>query len=158
MKTLLLTALLALILPMSALAHEYTVGDLFVKHPAVNATPKGAEVAAGYFSVTNKGTEADTLVSIDAPGITDTVEIHSMTMDDKGVMKMRELDAGVELPAGQTVQLAPSGIHVMFLKVKIPLVAGEKYPGTLHFAKAGNVDVFFAVEPLGTTPADHAGH
>ena len=51
-------------------------------------------------------------------------------------MKMRQVDA-VPLPAGQAVTLSPGGYHIMLVDLKAPLVAGQSFPLTLTFEKAG---------------------
>ena len=56
-----------------------------------------------------------------AAGVT---ELHFMRMED-GVMRMRSLPS-VELPAGETVQFKPGGLHVMLFELKQPLKAGEE--------------------------------
>ena len=59
-----------------------------------------------------------------------------MTMDN-GVMKMRPLLGGVELPAGQAVTLKPGGMHIMLSALNRAAEGGDKFPLTLQFAKAG---------------------
>ena len=66
-----------------------------------------------------------------------------------GVMTMRELKGGIEIPAHGSVTLAPGGLHLMFIGLKAPLVAGEKLPVTLTFEKAGTIDTFLHIEPIG---------
>jgi copper(I)-binding protein len=56
-----------------------------------------------------------------------------------GVMKMRQIDGGINVPAGNTIQLAPGGFHVMLIGLKAPLNADENYQVTLVFEKAGRV-------------------
>ena len=63
------------------------------------------------------------------------VEMHSMTMDG-GVMRMRALPK-IDLPAGQTVKLAPGGLHLMLIDVKQPLKAGDKVPLVLSIQPSG---------------------
>ena len=60
---------------------------------------------------------------------------------DNGVMKMRELTDGLAIPAGGTVALKPGSYHVMLIGLKKPLAAGDLFPLTLNFEKAGNVSV-----------------
>lgn len=139
-----------------AFAHGYKVGALEVGHPWSRATPAGAPVAGGFLTVTNEGKEADRLVSVGSAAA-DKVEVHEMTMDG-GVMKMRALDKGLEIPAGAKVELKPGSYHVMFIGLKKPFVKGDMVKGTLTFEKAGKVDVEFAVEDMGARGADHAGH
>jgi periplasmic copper chaperone A len=47
------------------------------------------------------------------------------------VMKMRALPQGLELPAGQAVELKPGGYHVMLMDLKRPLKAGDTVAVTL---------------------------
>jgi len=51
------------------------------------------------------------------------------------VMRMRALD-GLDLPAGQTVELKPGGLHLMFQQLKAPLQEGTQVPVTLVFQDA----------------------
>jgi copper(I)-binding protein len=140
---------LALALGLSAapaLAQEIKAGDLTIEKPWARATPKGAEVGAGYLEIRNNGASPDRLTggSADFAG----VEIHEMSMEG-GVMKMRELKGGLEIPAHGSVKLAPSGYHVMFTGLKRPLVKGESVKATLTFEHAGAVAVDFAVQGVG---------
>ncbi|HEV2544280.1 MAG TPA: copper chaperone PCu(A)C [Methylobacterium sp.] len=148
-----------------AQAHDYAAGSLKIGHPWSRATPGGAKVAGGYLTVTNTGAEPDRLTGgmIEAAG---RGELHTMSMEG-GVMKMAPLANGLEIPPGQTVTLAPSGNHLMFLDLKAPLKKGERVKGTLSFERAGRVSVEFAVESLAAkapegkaAPSghDHAGH
>ena len=67
-----------------------------------------------------------------------------------GVMKMRPATSGVTVPAGGTVELKPDGgYHLMLGGLKAPLRSGTMLPVTLRFAKAGSIEVVFAVEPIG---------
>jgi copper(I)-binding protein len=58
------------------------------------------------------------------------VEIHEMKMEGD-LMRMRALEAGLPLPAGQAVQLRPGGYHIMLMGLKQPLNAGDTVPVTL---------------------------
>ena len=66
-----------------------------------------------------------------------------------GVMTMRPLDGGLEIPAKGTVTLAPGGFHLMFIGVKEPFVEGEGLPVRLTFEEAGSVETFLHVLPIG---------
>ncbi len=81
-----------------------------------------------------------------------------MSMDG-GVMKMRLLPKGLEIKPGQTVELKPGSYHLMFSGLKQPFEQGKRVKGTLTFEKAGTVEVEYAVEAIGGSPAaDHSGH
>jgi hypothetical protein len=131
-----------------ALAQEIKAGDLTIEKPWARATPKGAEVGAGYLVIRNDGAAPDRLTGGSADFA--AVEIHEMAMEG-GVMKMRELKDGLLIPAHATVKLAPNGYHVMFTGLKSALVKGEAVKATLTFERAGAVAVEFAVEGVGAT-------
>ncbi len=67
---------------------------------------------------------------------------------------------GVEVPAGETVKLAPGGYHLMLMDLKQPMTEGERVPLTLEFEHAGSIDVELAVEAArGSDGHDsHANH
>ncbi|MBZ9996947.1 copper chaperone PCu(A)C [Mesorhizobium sp. BH1-1-4] len=140
----------------AVLAHEFKVGDLEIEHPWSRATPAGAKVAGGYFTILNKGSAADRLLSISSD-VSDKAELHQMGVKD-GVMTMRPVDGGLEIPAGGKVALAPGGYHLMFIGLKRQPKQGEKFAATLTFEKAGTVSVEFAVEGMGEMGGmdDHA--
>ena len=130
-----------------AQAQTYTKGAIEIQAPWSRATPGGADVGAGYLVITNKGTQSDRLLSF-ATDLAAQPEVHEMTMDG-GVMKMRPLPKGLEIPAGASIKLEPGGYHLMLLKLKKPLVQGQRYKATLVFEKAGPVDVEFEVRAIG---------
>jgi len=104
------------------------------------ATPGGAKVGAGYLDIVNSTGADDVLLSAAAPVVAGTTEIHEMKHED-GVMKMRALAEGLTIPAGQTVLLAPGGLHIMFLDLKAPLAAGQTFDLELTFKSAGKITV-----------------
>ena len=134
-----------------AVAEDYKAGPLVIGQPWTRVTPKGAAVAGGYLKITNTGATADRLIG-GSTAVSKRFEIHEMKMDG-GVMKMRELKDGVEIPPGGTVELKPGSYHIMMMHLSRPLTKGEKVKGSLTFEKAGKVDVEFAVEGLGAIPA-----
>ena len=134
-------------------AHGYKIGALDIGHPWTRATPKGADIAGGYLSITNKGTTPDRLVG-GSLSIADRLEIHEMKMQGT-VMQMRPLPAGLEIKPGETVELKPGSFHLMFMGLKEPVEVGKRVKGTLIFEKAGTVEVEYAVEPVGQTPGHH---
>jgi len=95
-------------------------------------------------TIVHQGGAEDRLVSATTP-IAREVQIHSMNMD-AGVMRMRQVEGGLAIPAGGRVALQPGGLHLMFVDLNAPLVAGASFPVTLRFAKAGEIKVEFSVE------------
>jgi copper(I)-binding protein len=154
MKMPVLTATLAaLVIASSALAHDYKLGPLVIDHPWSRATPKGAAVAGGYMKITNTGTTPDRLVGGSAE-VAKRFELHEMSMEG-GVMKMRELSNGLEIPPGATVELRPGSYHVMMQNLSRQLTKGERVKASLTFEKAGKVDIEFAVDAVGGGAKEH---
>ncbi len=132
-------------------------------HPSMSATPSsGTPVAmamgAAYLTITNHGTAPERLVGAKTD-VAKTVEIHEMAEKD-GVMQMRPLAHGLEIPAGQTIELKPKSYHLMLIGLTRDLKPGDQYELTLVFERAGEVvltvDVRPTAEPGEGTPVASA--
>jgi periplasmic copper chaperone A len=121
-------------------------GQLTVDNAWARATPGKSTTGAAY--VTIRSPTADRLVAASTP-VAKQAELHTMSMSGM-VMKMRPI-AGVDIPAGQPVSLAPGGMHIMLMNLTKPLKAGQSFPLTLTFEKAGTRTVSVAVEKVGAT-------
>ena len=145
-----LAAILALA-AVTALAQEFKAGDITIEKAWARATPKGAEVGAGYLTIHNNGAAPEKFTG----GSSDfaNVEIHEMSMAG-GVMKMRQLTDGLAIPAHGTVTLAPNGYHIMFTGLKQPLRKGDVAKATLNFEHAGSIPVDFSVSGIGAAAPD----
>jgi copper(I)-binding protein len=139
-----------------ALAHGYKLGNLEIHHPWAKATVEGQPVAGGFMKITNSGTEADRLIAVSS-NVAGMLQLHEMKVED-GVMKMAEIPGGVEIPAGQTVELKPGGLHVMFMGLKAQFKEGETVKAVLTFEKAGTIEVEFKVEAANKGGMDHSTH
>jgi hypothetical protein len=138
---------LAQIVAVPAQATDYDVGPMHISQPWARATPKGANSAAAYMTITNNGKTPDrvTCVSSDASA---ECQIHTMTMDN-GVMMMRPVEGGLEIKPGETVTLKPASLHIMLLNLKHPLEQGNTMKATLKFDNAGTVDVDYPIAAIG---------
>ena len=139
----------------TAQAEDVMIGSLKLTAAWARATPKGATVGGGYFTITNTGNAEDRLVG-GTSDVSNRFEIHEMSME-KGVMKMREMTSGIEIKPGQTVRFEPSGYHIMFVGLKQPLKEGDHIKATLQFAKAGHASVDFVVESMGARSSGSQG-
>jgi copper(I)-binding protein len=149
----LLAGLAGLCLPPSITrAHAYAAGDIHVDHPVITPTRGRSRVHAGYLSVINRGRRADRLLSAASPRA-GRVELHTHVRDG-AMMRMRQVQGGVAIPAGQTVRFQPGGLHLMFFDVAGPIVEGDAVPATLRFERAGAVEVVALAE----TPGPGSGH
>ena len=127
-------------------------GDLMLEDIRIKAVMPGAKVTAGYLDITNNGDD-DRLIAVEIKGASKS-EIHTMRMDG-GVMKMRPLKDGIDLPKGETISLAPGGLHLMFMKLKDFPHEGEMADLTLVFEKAGAISV---KAPVKMIKPGHSGH
>lgn len=124
--------------------------------PWIRQPPPSARVAAGYMRIDNPGRDADRLLEVET-GAAGRVEIHEMEEVD-GVMRMRELEGGLDVPAAGQVELEPGGYHLMLVEPREGLEAGEEVDATLVFERAGRLEVTFEVRPPGAGADDHDGH
>lgn len=143
-RTLLAAAFLAAIATPPALQAQTAVK---VEGAWARPTVQGQAAGGGFLKITG-GAAADKLVSASAD-VSKTVELHTMVMEGD-VMRMREIGA-IDVPAGKTVELKPGGLHLMFIGLPKPLKAGDSFPLTLRFEKAGEVKVEMKVmtQPAG---------
>lgn len=126
-----------------AFAHEIKIGDITISHPWSRQSPMGADVSAGFMKITNTGTTDDKLIAATAD-IAPMVQLHDMKMDGD-VMKMFEVEGGIPIPAGATVELKPKSLHIMFMQVPKQPTVDTQFKGTLTFEKAGEVDIDYEV-------------
>ncbi|MGL4406009.1 MAG: copper chaperone PCu(A)C [Notoacmeibacter sp.] len=125
------------------MAEPVVLGDITIEGYWVRAMLPGQPVAGGFLKLTNKGGTDDRLVSASSPKSA-RMELHEMAM--KGdVMEMREIAGGIIVPAGQTVELAPGGLHVMFFDIAETFKDGDTVPVTLTFEKAGEIELMLPV-------------
>ncbi len=159
MKRLLILSLLAATAACSPSADK-TAADLSVVSvtgAVCRPTPTGRQVTGCYLTLT--ASRDDTLLTAESRSSA-LAQVHQASLENN-MMVMYEAKAGLPLPAGQAVSLAPGGNHIMLLGVKEPLAAGDTVPLTLTFATAKPVEIEATVgQPaLPTTDAaDHSTH
>lgn len=139
-----------------ATAHEVTTESLVIDHPYALETPATAMSGAGYMTITNSGSEPDRLLAVraDFPRVT----LHGTETDAEGVTRMVPVE-GITIAPGETVTLAPGGMHVMFMGLDgDPFEEGERIPATLLFERAGEIAVEFWIEPRTGATTGHEGY
>jgi len=137
----------------AASAADYKAGSLNISDPWSRATPKGASVAAGYMTIKNNGSAPDRLIE-GSSEVASKFEVHEMKMEND-VAKMRPVKGGLEIKPGETVELKPGSLHVMFVGLKKPLNAADKFKATLVFEKAGPVSIEYDVRAMGSGSDGH---
>jgi copper(I)-binding protein len=112
------------------------------------ATVPGQSVGAAYMKINSIAPTA--LVSVESD-VSKFVQVHSMAHQN-GVMQMRKLDK-LDIAAGQRVELAPGGAHLMLIGLKSPLKAGETLQLTMTFSNSAGVKttvpVSVPIRPMG---------
>ena len=124
MKRITLAALIFAAFPVMA--------QVTVKDPWVRATVPQQKATGAFMKITAK--DGAKLVAGSSP-VAGVTEVHEMKMDG-GVMKMRAVEGGLDLPAGKAVELKPGGYHVMLMDLKAPLAVDGTVPLTLTFKDA----------------------
>jgi copper(I)-binding protein len=127
------------------------LAQVTVAEPWVRATVAAQKATGAFMTLTSA--QPAKLVGVSSPAA-GAVEVHEMKMEND-MMKMRQMQA-LELPAGQTVKLAPGGYHLMLLDLKQPLKDGDKVPLTLEIEDAKKVRSKITVEaPVKPLTATH---
>ena len=147
-----LLASICFLLSPSAVRAQVTVQEAWARGTV------GQQKASGLFARITSA-QAGRLVAAASP-VAGLVEIHEMAMEGN-VMRMRAI-AGLDLPAGRTVELKPGGYHVMLMELRQPLEPGKTIPVTLVVEVGGQrqqVEVQAQVRDLaGRAPAKGHQH
>lgn len=133
------------------------LAQVTVTDPWVRATVPQQKSAGAFMRVQSAAKARLTGVSSAVAG---RAELHEMALENN-TMRMRQVE-GIDLPAGQPVNLASGGYHVMFFDLKRQLKEGETVPLTLAVqdaaGKRSSVTVEAQVRPLTYVAPKAAGH
>jgi len=116
-----------------------------ISRPWARTSRAAPHTAGGYFTVTNKGREADRLIAAESPAA--KIEIHGIKVVGSG-MTMRPMEKGLGLPPDTAITLKPRGYHLL-MALAAPLVPGQRVPVTLTFEKSGTRRIELVVEAAG---------
>lgn len=152
------TALTAILIALS-LTSLASAQNVEVRDAWARATVQGQKATGAFMTLTAKTNAKLVGVSSSVAGVT---EVHEMKMDN-GVMKMRAVQGGLELPAGKATSLQPGGYHVMLMDLKLPLQKDITISLTLVFNDAKGVESKMELKvPVSQTApgagADMGGH
>ena len=126
---------LALALTVAAAFTNAQTAAIKVEGAWARATVPGQKGTGAFMNITAK--EGTRLVGVSSPAA-GVAEVHEMKMEND-IMKMRAMP-GLDLPAGQIVQLKPGGLHLMLMDLKAPLMKDSTVPVTLMFKDAKGVE------------------
>ena len=108
--------------------------ELSITNAWSRATPPGVTVGVAYLTLKNDTGKSDRLLKIASP-VASKVQVHRTEILD-GIARMREV-AVLHIDAGQTLEFAPNGMHVMLMGLKKPLVEGKTFEIEMLFEVAG---------------------
>lgn len=152
MKHLLVASLLTLASTVALAQTQVEVKDAWVR-----ATVQQQKTTGAFMQLNAK--QDARLVEVRAP-IASTVEIHQMSMENN-VMRMRAV-AGIDLPAGKSVELKPGGYHIMLINLKQQIKDGDLVPVTLVVEgkdkKRQTIELQVPARPLNSAAADAIKH
>lgn len=119
---------------------------LEVKGAWARATFALAKTGAAYMNLQNNGAQDIRLTSVSVDeSIASVSELHHTVMRDD-MMSMQELEDGIVIAAGQTVEFAPGGKHIMLMGLTGPLEAGKQIEVTLNFDNGNKVTQIFPIK------------
>ena len=108
----------------------------------VREAPPGASVLAAYLTIENPGINTETLVSVSSPEF-GAGEIH-VTEIKNGTASMTRLTS-MAIPARGRQVLAPSGAHLMLMRPRRALHAGDSVTLRLRFKSGKTLSTSAAV-------------
>lgn len=123
----------------SATAALPAFADIEIEHAYVRVVSPVAKSGAAFMHIMNTGAEDDRLIGATA-SIAKVAELHTHIMED-GIAKMREVEGGRPVAAGDVLILERGGFHVMMMGVTPGVKEGDKITMTLTFEKAGDITI-----------------
>lgn len=109
-------------------------------------TPPGAQTAVVYLTIENGTGQDDRLVSASSDRC-GTIELHATQFDENRIMRMRLAEPELlEIRSGETMEMAPGGLHVMCIDLPTPFEAGEELDLTVTLETAGDFEITTVIE------------
>ena len=127
------TLLLALVWGMPAMADSGAT-ELTVENAYIRGLPPGQKNTAAFFKVINNS-DHDIVIRAGQSTAAKTLEIQSHEHRD-GMMAMR-MQSHVTVPAGESLDFAPGGLHLMLLDLSRLLVDGDELSFSLFLSREG---------------------
>jgi len=128
---------------------------LTVENRWVREAPPTATALAGYMVIRNGGDRERELVAAESPAF-GKVMLHRTVMEE-GMAKMIH-QPSIAIPAGGSVTFEPNGYHLMLMKPREPLKAGDAVDITLKFKDGATLPLSFEVRKGEMKPGMEHGH
>jgi len=140
----------ALLCAVPLVSAEVTLSDAWVR-----ALPPTQRVTAAYVTLHNTGPAAVTVVGGHSE-LTSKLEVHR-SVEDAGYVRMERVPA-LAVAAGETVKLAPGGVHLMLLDLQKMPAEGEVVNFCLALADGSDQCTDANVQRGPTGDTDHSRH
>lgn len=143
-----------LCLPAAAPAQDPSI---MIRDAYARSSSPVAKAGAAFMEIENLSGRDDRLVSV-ASTAAHVAQLHAHRETGEGVMQMLHVEAGFDLPAGETLHLKRGGRHVMLMGLTDPLEQGETITITLTFETAGDISVDVPVDLTRKPAMAHGAH
>lgn len=138
-----------------ALTPLMAAASVAVENAWVRAMPPGQSVTALYFEVVNHSDETCTLTAV-STSAAERTDLHR-TVEEDGMARMR-LQEFVAIEPHSTLQLAPSGDHVMLYDVAERLEPGDRIAAEVDLGDCGQVSIEAEVRDATGSAREHHHH
>ena len=112
-----------------------------------NETAKAHSAVQGFFTIHNAGAAPDVLISVSCPVARETLIENGQNHDV----------SGIPVSAGQSIQLTPSGMHLVLQHTHFRFYLQADIPCNAVFRDAGTLMVYLHVEPATASSYHLAG-
>ena len=132
-------------------AHKLHVSGAYIR-----TMPPGRTTTAGFLTIVNHGAADCKVISASSP-LSNRIEFHEHLHSD-GMMRMRPVDSGIVLPAGEAVIFKPGGLHIMLFNIEQALVGGDTTQLQFNTEHCGSVEFSAEVRSLKAAPMAKKHH
>ncbi len=119
-------------------APKISVENVFSR-PAVVIEDKMGGMGVVYLTLVNAGSVPDRLIRVQS-AVANKAEVHEASIKN-GRPTMQAVEGGLEIPAKGRIEFRSGGYHIMLMRLKRNLEAGDRFEVVLEFEKSGTMTV-----------------
>jgi len=133
----------------------HSFAEITVSNAKVRLLPPGVPNTSAYFTIENTGTTDRYLVSASAD-FAKSAELHAHIMDGE-MMRMQQQEQ-IVIPAGESVEFKPGGLHVMIFGLKQSLTENQSVSFTVNTKDEQSIVINAKVVMPGDEGSHHHHH
>ena len=118
-------------------ANSINFNGILISDFWIKAAIGNQKMTSGYLTIENTNNIDERLLSLTSE-ISKKTQLHDMVVQND-IMKMKKLEDGVVIKANSRVSFSPGSYHIMFMKLKKPIIVMNKYQVILRFKNSGSV-------------------